>query len=265
MALGYRDKLNLVDEAILKNAEFLEGIVSGPGIFGGEDDEDEDEEMPDEPEDEAAEPGTFQQRSGCRAAIAHECIDHASHDGGHGHSHSHDQASHSHSHAQPSHAHSHNEPSHSHSHEQSAHSHSHSHDHSDPSRSHGFHSPSPGYKYKPTEFDMDKLRSTLKQFVRDWSTEGLPEREACYTPMKDALLEHFKDRTDEDKAKLRVLVPGTGLGRLAFDVANLGASGFRLRLLSVSINISCSRLPHSGQRVLSLHASGFILCPQPNL
>ncbi|KAF7976919.1 hypothetical protein HWV62_5320 [Athelia sp. TMB] len=26
-------------------------------------------------------------------------------------------------------------------------------------------------RYKPTEFDMDKLRSTIKQFVRDWSAE----------------------------------------------------------------------------------------------
>ena len=26
-------------------------------------------------------------------------------------------------------------------------------------------------KYKATDFDMDKLRSTLKQFVRDWSED----------------------------------------------------------------------------------------------
>ncbi len=45
VALGYREKLNLVDEAILKNAEFLEGIVSGPGIFDGEDD---DEDAPED-------------------------------------------------------------------------------------------------------------------------------------------------------------------------------------------------------------------------
>ncbi|KAF9036407.1 N2227-domain-containing protein [Hymenopellis radicata] len=154
VALGYREKLNLVDEAILKNAEFLEGIVSGPGIFDGDDDDE------DAPEDDVE--------------MNHE---HACNDGGH---------SHSHGHAHPEHSHSHDE------------------------------------LYKPTEFDMDKLRSTLKQFVRDWSSEGLPERESCYTPMKDALLEHFKGKTDEEKASLRVLVPGAGLGRLAFDVANLG-------------------------------------------
>lgn len=38
---------------------------------------------------------------------------------------------------------------------------------------------------------QDKVRSTLKQFVRDWSTEGKPEREACYSPCIAALEEHF--------------------------------------------------------------------------
>ncbi|KAK0499129.1 N2227-like protein [Armillaria luteobubalina] len=69
---------------------------------------------------------------------------------------------------------------------------------------------------------MDKLRSTLKQFVRDWSEEGKEEREACYGPMKDALLHHFASSSDEDRKKLRVLIPGAGLGRLAYDIAKLG-------------------------------------------
>lgn len=40
---------------------------------------------------------------------------------------------------------------------------------------------------------MDKLRSTLKQFVRDWSAEGKAERDACYVPVQEALLAHFSD------------------------------------------------------------------------
>lgn len=61
---------------------------------------------------------------------------------------------------------------------------------------------------------MDKVRSTLKQLVRDWSEEvrlmillavcvhiplipyekqGKDEREASYRPIKEALLEHFSD------------------------------------------------------------------------
>ncbi|GBE83482.1 Carnosine N-methyltransferase [Sparassis crispa] len=77
-------------------------------------------------------------------------------------------------------------------------------------------------RYRPTDFDMDKLRSTLKQFVRDWSEEGRTEREVSYGPMKDALLNHFSGIPREERANFRVLVPGSGLGRLAWDVANLG-------------------------------------------
>ncbi|KAJ3800951.1 N2227-domain-containing protein [Lentinula aff. detonsa] len=106
--------------------------------------------------------------------------------------------------------------SHSHSHSHSSHSHSHSHSHS-PSHSH-----SSRKEYKPTAFDMDKLRSTLKQLVRDWSAEGQEERETSYGPMKEALLAHFSDIPEEERRNFRVLVPGSGLGRLAYDVANLG-------------------------------------------
>ncbi|KAJ3515949.1 hypothetical protein NLJ89_g1445 [Agrocybe chaxingu] len=77
-------------------------------------------------------------------------------------------------------------------------------------------------RFRPAEFDMDKLRSTLKQFVRDWSEEGEAERETCYKPIKEALLQHFANVTPEERRKLRVLVPGAGLGRLAYDIAKLG-------------------------------------------
>ena len=72
---------------------------------------------------------------------------------------------------------------------------------------------------------MEKLRSTLKQLVRDWSEEvsgafllsyifvyrlvahvsdfqGKPERDACYEPMKQALLEHFSDIPEEERYRL---------------------------------------------------------------
>lgn len=93
------------------------------------------------------------------------------HDSPHAHSH---EAPHAHSHDAPQ-AHSHDVP-HAHSHDNAPHSHS----HSDPSSSHG-HShhggvtilSAPRKRYRPTEYDMDKLRSTMKQFVRDWSVEVL--------------------------------------------------------------------------------------------
>ncbi|KAI0634305.1 N2227-domain-containing protein [Trametes polyzona] len=113
------------------------------------------------------------------------------------------------------------------------HSHSHTHDHGHGSHTHSHDTPHGGpmskstgrdrkRRYKPTEHDMDKLRSTLKQLVRDWSVEGKAERDACYEPMKEALLQHFSDIPEQERGNFRVLVPGAGLGRLAWDVAKLG-------------------------------------------
>ncbi|KAF8153322.1 N2227-like protein-domain-containing protein [Crassisporium funariophilum] len=174
--LGYKQKLDAVDKAIMVNADFLGQIIEDPEIFGhdiGVEDEDETHTID--------------------RAIA---------------SHSHDRQPGQHA-SQPS--------SHSHSH-------SHSSGHND---SHDSAGGSSGIlretkKHKPTEFDMDKLRSTLKQFVRDWSETGKSERESCYKPMKDALLAHFAYISPERRRNLRVLVPGAGLGRLAYDVAKMG-------------------------------------------
>ncbi|KAH8112811.1 N2227-domain-containing protein [Phellopilus nigrolimitatus] len=122
-----------------------------------------------------------------------------------------------------SHPHSHQEL-HSHTHGDT-HGHTHSHPPGPLSRGHTHdHGGTQMNRYRPNDFDMDKLRSTLKQFVRDWSEEGKVERDACYQPMKDALLNHFAAVPEGERSKLRVLVPGAGLGRLAYDVARLGFS-----------------------------------------
>ncbi|XP_008293928.1 carnosine N-methyltransferase [Stegastes partitus] len=70
-------------------------------------------------------------------------------------------------------------------------------------------------------FDMDKLKSTIKQFVRDWSEAGRGERESCYKPIILEIQRLFP--CDQyDVSKVSVLVPGAGLGRLAWEVARLG-------------------------------------------
>ncbi|KAL4248632.1 Carnosine N-methyltransferase [Abortiporus biennis] len=183
-SLGYKDKLIEADKAIVANAEFLNQIVANPEIFG------HDVDLGDEDEQEDNE------------------------DHGHAHSHSHGEHGHSHGHS-----HSHG----SHAHGSHDHGHGHSHSYDTPGASSST-TESIGKKrrYKPTEFDMDKLRSTIKQFVRDWSEEGKAERDVCYEPMKKALLEHFSDIPQEERGNFRVLVPGAGLGRLAWDIANLG-------------------------------------------
>lgn len=38
-------------------------------------------------------------------------------------------------------------------------------------------------RVRPSPLDMDKVQSTLKQLVRDWSSAGAEEREQCYTPI----------------------------------------------------------------------------------
>ncbi|PPQ96317.1 hypothetical protein CVT26_005680 [Gymnopilus dilepis] len=184
--LGYKKKLDETDKAIIANADFLAQIVDDPQIFG--------HELPDE-EDGGEEED-------------------------HGQSHSHAYG--------PSHDHNHGSHSHAHTRGGDGGHHQHS-NHSDPrSRARVGHHGGHGHthdrprKFRPTESDMDKLRSTLKQLVRDWSEEGKAERDVCYKPMIEALVQHFADVSAEDRRKVKVLVPGSGLGRLSWDVAHLG-------------------------------------------
>ncbi|SCZ88523.1 BZ3500_MvSof-1268-A1-R1_Chr2-1g04466 [Microbotryum saponariae] len=74
----------------------------------------------------------------------------------------------------------------------------------------------------PQEPDHERLRSTLRSVARDWSVEGAHERETAYTPILNALQELYGHYETEDKAKLNVLVPGAGLGRLAWEIVNAG-------------------------------------------
>ncbi|XP_066510369.1 carnosine N-methyltransferase-like isoform X2 [Hoplias malabaricus] len=72
-------------------------------------------------------------------------------------------------------------------------------------------------------FDMDKLKSTIKQFVRDWSEAGKAERDSCYTPIIDEIQKQFPP--DQcDVSEVNVLIPGAGLGRLTWEIARLGYS-----------------------------------------
>ncbi|CEL53274.1 UPF0586 protein [Rhizoctonia solani AG-1 IB] len=132
--------------------------------------------------------------------------------------------------------HGHDDHEHGHGGHSHAPGHSHDHDHGDPAggqdyehehdRSHSHsHSVQHSRRNKRSpemDFDMDKVRSTLKQFVRDWGVEGKVERDSCYGPMLDALCEYFHDVPVEERGNFRVLVPGAGLGRLAWDVAARG-------------------------------------------
>lgn len=69
--------------------------------------------------------------------------------------------------------------------------------------------------------NSSKVRSTLRQFVRDWALEGAAEREACYGPLLRSLQTYLPLTRDAPKA-WRVCCPGSGLGRLPFDCARMG-------------------------------------------
>ncbi|KAI9668535.1 MAG: hypothetical protein M1829_005352 [Trizodia sp. TS-e1964] len=78
------------------------------------------------------------------------------------------------------------------------------------------------WKGTATREDLNKARSTIRQFFRDWSAEGAPERDACLQPLLADLAAEFSnipDRTD-----IRVLIPGAGLGRLVFEICRAGYS-----------------------------------------
>ena len=72
--------------------------------------------------------------------------------------------------------------------------------------------------------NVEKVRSTLKQLVRDWSPSGSLEREASYSPILTSLESHFSSVPLTHRADIKVLVPGCGLGRLAWEIALRGFS-----------------------------------------
>jgi carnosine N-methyltransferase len=72
-----------------------------------------------------------------------------------------------------------------------------------------------------SEFNMDKVISTVKQFVREWSKEGEEERNKCFLPIMEELAKYLPI-TDETRYKYRVVCPGSGLGRLPFEICKRG-------------------------------------------
>lgn len=95
--------------------------------------------------------------------------------------------------------------------------------------------------------DIDKARSTLRQFYRDWSAEGAREREACFGPVMRAIAAE-RDARGPDHPPLKVLVPGAGLGRLVFELCLAGydTEGNEIsyhQLLASSYILNCCERP----------------------
>lgn len=101
--------------------------------------------------------------------------------------------------------------------------------------------------------DIEKVKSTLRILVRDWSADGVEERLQCYQPILDELERRFRLKDEEmiasfseeeRKAELvkqrnhiRVLTPGTGLSRLTWEIANKGMLLVMIYLIYYIINM----------------------------
>lgn len=70
------------------------------------------------------------------------------------------------------------------------------------------------------------VSQALKHYVRDWTEAGIKGRELPFKCVTNSLDGLFPDRKDAASPP-KVLVPGSGLGRLAFDVASLGGMFIR--------------------------------------
>lgn len=80
--------------------------------------------------------------------------------------------------------------------------------------------PAMDWRGEATPSDMNKARTTIRQFYRDWSAEGKDERRTCYEPVIQDIVQEFA--ACQDQASVRILVPGAGLGRLVFELCNRG-------------------------------------------
>ncbi|KAG2373956.1 hypothetical protein C9374_011621 [Naegleria lovaniensis] len=85
----------------------------------------------------------------------------------------------------------------------------------------------PSYMYRTEDIatllsseDYDKVTSTVKQFVRDWSEAGQIERQNSYQLILNEIEKLLPLHGSLNKYK--VLTPGAGLGRLTWEIARAG-------------------------------------------
>lgn len=77
-----------------------------------------------------------------------------------------------------------------------------------------------------TDDQVSKVSSVLKSLARDWSTNGKIERTMAYDPIKTLIKKYMPLQPPSTPATSipRIVVPGSGVGRLAFDLAAMGYS-----------------------------------------
>lgn len=109
-----------------------------------------------------------------------------------------------------------------------------------------FHAP-----WRPNAERQSRVRSTLRQCIRDWSTEGEAERASCYGRIEAELDRLFPLKDGHVKRNAtRVLCPGSGLARLVWNLAYMGfdAQGnefsYYMLLCSFTVLNRCPGIKH---------------------
>ncbi|CAM9804271.1 unnamed protein product [Hapterophycus canaliculatus] len=111
----------------------------------------------------------------------------------------------------------------------------------------------PGDPSRTTATQVSKINTTLRQCMRDWSDEGGRERSSSYAAVISEL-ERLSPVKPETKEPQKVLVPGAGAGRLAYEIVSRGygcaGNEFSYFMLMVS-NFFLNGVVEANQFILS--------------
>lgn len=81
-------------------------------------------------------------------------------------------------------------------------------------------------KVNVSDEQISKVTSVLKSLTRDWSAQGEMERKMAYGPIKALVKKYLplKPHSSEAQQPPLIVVPGSGVGRLACELAGMGYS-----------------------------------------
>lgn len=81
---------------------------------------------------------------------------------------------------------------------------------------------------QPSNEEKAIARSAIRQIWRDWSFEATAERNACFAPILEDIVQRFYRH---ERSQIKILIPGSGLNRLGF---NLSCAGYDVEANEVS-------------------------------
>lgn len=85
--------------------------------------------------------------------------------------------------------------------------------------------------------DRISMSQALKYYVRDWSCQGVHERNT-FGCIVDTMRLYAPGREERAVSPVQVLVPGTGLGRLGYDIVALGGYYVPINEWSTFMNVA---------------------------